>query len=163
MRFPIVTLSHLLQELKISVFAFIHWGTTFLKHEIALIIDWCPEGEWLKTLEFIFSPIGLLVENGSMVVASWWDESLIISQENEWKGFLIRTRPNPCTENLYIVMDGVCISLVTADRIIIWWRGADCGKLSEWLGNKKPWRKEKPTEGSERGFGGGPLRLYRLR
>lgn len=48
-----------------------------------------------------------------MDVASWWDESLIISQENEWKGFLIRTRPNPRAENLYIVMDGMCISLVT--------------------------------------------------
>lgn len=86
---------------------------------MSLIIDWCPEGEWLKTLDFFF-PIGFLEEeNGSMDVASWWDESLIISQENDWKGFLIRTQPNPRTENLYIVMDGVCISLVTAERIII--------------------------------------------
>lgn len=76
-------------------------------------------------------------ENGSMDVASWWDESLIISQENEWKGFLIRTRPNPRTENLYIVMDGVCISLVTADRIIIWRRGVDYVKQGgQWLRNQ---------------------------
>lgn len=72
-----------------------------------------------------------------MDVASWWDESLIISQENEWKGFLIRTRPNPRSENLYIVMDGVCISLVTADRIIIWRRGVDCLKQGgQWIRNQ---------------------------
>lgn len=54
-----------------------------------------------------------------MDVASWWDESLIISPENKWKGFLIRTLPNLRAENLYIVMDGVCFFLATGDSIII--------------------------------------------
>ncbi len=87
-----------------------------------------------------------------MDVASWWDESLIISQENEWKGFLIRTRPNLRTENLYIVMDGVCISLVTADRIIIWWRGVDCVKRGgQWIRNQGEESVRKVEEGKTQG------------
>lgn len=111
---------------------------------------------WIYSVFFSLSPIDFLVEkNRSMDVASWWDESLIISEENGWKGFLIRTRPNPRAENLYIVMDGVCISLVTADGIIIRPRGVNCAKKGgQWIRVRRVfgrgWRKERKEKKKER-------------
>ncbi len=63
---------------------------------------------------------------------------------------LIGLRMNLCRENASIVIDGVCISLDTAEGIImlgVWMVGASyCD--SQLLGQKKKtkWQREKPKE-----------------
>lgn len=82
--------------------------------------------------------------------ASMWDESLIIHKRRRKRTSLIGLRMNLCRENASIVIDGVCISLDTAEGIIIlgvWMVGASY-RDSQLLGQKKKtkWQREKPKE-----------------
>lgn len=94
---------------------------------------------------FIFLMLPCLKKEQNLDDASMWDESLIIHKRSRKRMSLIGLRLNLCRENASIVIDGVCISLDTAEGIImlgVWMGASYCD--SQLLCQKK---KDKMTEG----------------